>query len=96
MTKRISREIRIGSKVALTGQFLRATGQFTGPDGHARWTVLDVDRDFVTVDEPRDWREWLSQEEFDALPERAQRIAEHRRFRRGNLYVVGTLDSRNA
>jgi hypothetical protein len=29
----------VGSKVRLTGSFLRSTGQFAGPEGQARWIV---------------------------------------------------------
>jgi len=90
------RDIVVGSVVALTGKFLRSTGQFTSPDARKRWTVTLIDGDFISVDEPRDWRETFSPEEFSTFSERDKFIVSHRRFHRGNLYVHGTLDSRNA
>lgn len=90
------REIVVGSVVALTAKFLRSTGQYTSPDARKRWTVTHVDGDFISVDEPRDWQDTFSPEEFATFSERDKFIVSHRRFHRGNLYVHGTLDSRNA
>ncbi len=90
------RDITVGSVVALTGKFLKSTGQFTGSDARKRWTVLFVDGDFVTVDEPRDWRLSFSEDEFNDLSDNDKFIVTHRRFNRSNLYVYGTLDVRNA
>jgi hypothetical protein len=90
------RDITVGSVVALTGKFLKSTGQFTSSDARKRWTVVLVDGDFISVDEPRDWKENFSAEEFETFSERDKFIVTHRRFHRGNLYVHGTLDVRNA
>ena len=92
------RKIEVGSKVALTGRFLKSTGQHTSPDAHKKWTVIYIDKSgmFVNVDEPRDWHEWYTQEEFDAMSDEDKLIVSHKRFHIGNLYVVGTLDVRNA
>jgi hypothetical protein len=90
------REIIVGSVVALTGKFLRSTGQFTSSDAHKRWTVTLIDGDFVSVDEARDWRETFAPEEFETFSDRDKFIVSHRRFHRDNLYVHGTSDARNA
>jgi hypothetical protein len=90
------REITVGSVVALTGKFLKSTGQFASADARKRWQVLFIDGDFVTVDEPRDWRASFSEDEFNELSDNDKFIVTHRRFHRGNLYVHGTLDVRNA
>jgi hypothetical protein len=49
----------VGSRVRLTGKFLRSTGQYTGQEGLSRWTVMAhpgckmCERgQFVAVDEP--------------------------------------------
>ena len=49
----------VGTKVRLTGAFLRSTGQVAGGEGERRWTVMPCDcvlcRDgFVAIDEPAD------------------------------------------
>ena len=47
-----------GSRVRLTGKFLRSTGQFLGSEGVSRWTVQDCDcpacrrGDLVAVNQP--------------------------------------------
>ncbi|HKW13091.1 MAG TPA: hypothetical protein VJS69_01255 [Candidatus Krumholzibacteria bacterium] len=48
----------VGTRVRLTGEFLHNTGQITGPEGLARWTVMPCDcslcalGNHVAVDEP--------------------------------------------
>ena len=63
-TKRGLRESEMvpGTRVRLTGAFFRSTGQVAGPEGAARWTIVDCpcvlcagrapSSRFVAVDEP--------------------------------------------
>jgi hypothetical protein len=92
----MKRSIQVGDTVAFHGEFLRNTGQFTGPDAHARWKVLVVDGEFLVLDEPRDPFETFTHEEFDTFEPDVQFAVSHRRVHRGNVYVVGRLDMRNA
>lgn len=79
-----------GTKVRLSGKFLRSTGQIAGSEGSKIWTVLHVVGSFVVVDEPRACLEDYTKAELAADPWLKWRcIAE------ANLTVVGQLDSRN-
>lgn len=49
-----------GTVVRMTGEFLRNTGQYTGPEGFNRWTIQACDcglcrvGPFVLTDQPRE------------------------------------------
>jgi hypothetical protein len=76
-----------GQRVRLTGQFLRSTGQFTGQDAHSTWTVLSLDSFACS----------LGTTTFVEVDERSCDMPDrNRRINAANLYVVGTLDHRNA
>jgi hypothetical protein len=82
------RALAIGDQVKLTGQFLKTTGQKRGGEGGKKWTVVACDcglcasRDYIAVDEKSSF----------AMPDEPQQ----RHLNAGNVYRVGTLDSRNA
>lgn len=42
----------IGDKVRLTAKFLRNTGQYTGSEPFARWTITGFSNGWAIVDEP--------------------------------------------
>ena len=59
----VNRILKPGDRVRLTGEFLRDTGQYAGPEGLARWKVMGCDcgmcvhgwshqHQFVAVNEP--------------------------------------------
>ncbi len=74
-----------GTRVRLTGAFLKSTGQQRGSEGASVWTVIGGDGDFVIVDEPFD-EEYRTMMWGD-LPE-AER-PKWRRFNKFNLEIVG-------
>lgn len=84
-------EIKVGDKVALTGKFLKSTGQHKGFEANKEWLVVGFwgEGRFAFVDEP------------PAFPEMFADLAEddparnYRSIAVGNLYKVGTLTSRN-
>lgn len=81
-----------GTKVRLTGYFLRCTGQVTGSEGQSRWIVvacacsLCKTGDYIATDEPsgRKAGEGHTQAELDSEPGLAWR-----HFAIGNLQIVG-------
>lgn len=73
-----------GQRVRLTGQFLRSTGQFTGQDAHSTWTVREVRNVSDTL-------VLCVVDEPSAYDPSKNRV-----IHAANLYVVGTLDHRNA
>jgi hypothetical protein len=87
------RSFEPGTKVRLSGKFLRSTGQLTGAAGLSSWTVLAPPNRFgwVLVNEP-------SSEPF-AMYSDDERRADPRLFWRRiaaeHLVIVGQLDSRN-
>jgi len=86
------RDMSPGTKVRLSGKFLRSTGQISGGEGSKVWTVLDApcsDR-LVAVDEERACPEDFTPEEYAADPS-----LKWRRIAKANLTVVGQLDSRD-
>ena len=60
--------IQVGDTVRLTAAFLRATGQYTGPEPFARWRVLQVNGSMVTTNEPRPDDGMFTPEELAADP----------------------------
>ena len=48
----------VGARIQLTGEFLRATGQFAGFESHSKWTVVACDcglcqkGPYIAVDQP--------------------------------------------
>jgi hypothetical protein len=80
-----------GDKVRLTGKFLRNTGQYTGPDAHGKWTVVEhqgcemcASGDFVAVNEKR-----------EPYPDEDPNIPRWRHINTGNLILVGKPDYSN-
>ncbi len=73
-----------GTKVRLSGVFLRNTGQMTGGEGLSKWTVVECDCSlcasgrFVAVDEPG-----------------GATLSGHRHFAEANLVQVGVPSIRN-
>jgi hypothetical protein len=70
-----AKRFAVGDLVRLTGSFLRSTGQYTGPDAHAKWTVQDhqgcrlcADGRFVLTNEPRQADDMFSAAEMAADP----------------------------
>jgi hypothetical protein len=86
-TKRGLKEIPpIGTKVRLTGAFLKSTGQQRGSEGVSVWHVIGSwGGDHVYVDEPLDPK--YVREMWGDLPE-AER-PKWRSFHKGNLQIVG-------
>jgi hypothetical protein len=89
------RAIQPGDVVKLTGTFLKNTGQRKGSEGAKKWTVRACDcplcsrGEFVSTDEKLS-SGWFTAEELAADPSLLWR-----HINKGNVYVVGTLDSRN-
>lgn len=79
---KVRRMVRVGDKVRLTGEFLRATGQAAGPEGASCWVVRAIDREWAVVDQPADVA-WYTAEELEADPS-----LRFRRIALGNLEVV--------
>lgn len=79
----------VGTKVRLTGYFLKCTGQQRGSEGVSRWTVtactcgLCASGRFVATDEPKD----TSVGYEDQTPE--WRANAKRHIAIGNLEIVG-------
>jgi len=80
----------VGSKVRLTGYFLKSTGQIKGEEGAKRWTVVDCGYDclcglggHVGVNEPTD----TSTGYDDIAPEVRAKMVRH--IALGNLELVG-------
>jgi len=83
-----------GTKVRLTGVFLRNTGQMTGDEGRKRWTVQSCEcglckcgkPGFVAVDEPH--QAALDPKGYeDVPPEKRAKMLRH--VACGNLEIVG-------
>jgi hypothetical protein len=76
----------IGDRVRLTRDFLRNTGQYTGPEGVSRWTVTGIDEYWVITDQrhtDQHIRETWTHDELAADPTLA-----YRRIHAGNLERV--------
>jgi len=78
------RDLKVGDKIKLTGQFLRNTGQHTGPGGLSTWVVQACDCDLCKTGR------------FVATNGDSYFTDGKRHFAKGNVYKVGTLDARNA
>ncbi len=76
----------VGTKVRLTGVYLKSTGQQRGSEGSSVWRVLGRSGDsFVIVDqELHDWRSMFSPAELAADPS-----LKWRRINKANLQIVG-------
>lgn len=96
MPSRLNAQMTPGTKVQLSGNFLRATGQTTGPEAASTWTVQDCScelcRDGVTVavDEPRSDLSYWSPEELVQMP-----YLKMRHIHRSNLVIKGSPSLRN-
>jgi hypothetical protein len=75
-----------GTRVRLTGYFLKATGQQAGGEGHKRWTVMPCGCElcrsgrFVAIDEP-------ATDFYDDVP--PEQRPKWRHVAIGNLMIVG-------
>lgn len=76
----------IGTKVRLTGTFLKSTGQQRGSEGASVWTVVgNWGGNYVYVDEPLD--DAYRAKMWGDLPESER--PKWRSFAKGNLQIVG-------
>lgn len=75
----------VGTKVRLTGIFLKNTGQQRGGEGASVWTVVGNEGNFVLVNEPHS--EEYRKQMWGDLPE-AER-PKWRAINRSNLQIVG-------
>ena len=73
----------VGTKVRLTGAFLKFTGQQAGREGSKVFTVKGGSGDFVIVDEEADTA-WFTPDEMAADPS-----LKWRRINKANLQIVG-------
>ncbi len=83
------RAFEVGSRVKLTGKFLRSTGQGRSSEARSVWTVTGFSGPWAITNEPTDTR-WFTPEELAADPTLA-----FRRIALANLCIVGQVDSRN-
>jgi hypothetical protein len=97
MTARTYPAIAVGAEFALTGVFLKNTGQIVGGEGLSRWrrqacdcglchggSFLASNEPHACQDDPRGYE--------DVPPEQRPKW---RHFNVANVYQVGRLDSRN-
>ncbi len=86
------RDFQPGTRVRLSGKFLRSTGQIAGGEGSKVWVVMDApcSERLVAVNEERSCPEDFTPEEYAADPS-----LKWRRIAKANLTVVGQLDSRD-
>jgi hypothetical protein len=98
-----TKKLQVGDRVKLTGEFLRNTGQYVGSEGLSEWVITechcdlcDTDR-FVATNQNANTFELIHRAALDkAIRESGSgRESLMRHFHAGNLYRVGTLDSRN-
>ena len=75
-----------GTRVRLTGSFLKSTGQQRGREGSKVFTVIGTSGDFVQVNEPLD--EEFRKKMWGDLPESER--PRWRTINRANLEVVGS------
>jgi hypothetical protein len=78
---KMKKSVSVGSRVRLTGKYLRSTGQQAGSEGAKKWTVLSLRDDYAEVDEPSSYP-WTA-EELAEDPSLA-----NRRINVGNLEVT--------
>ncbi len=78
----------VGTKVRLTGKFLRSTGQYTGGDANGKWLIVACDcalckgGEHCAVNEPAlDYGQW------DDIPKEERPRWRH--FAAANLEAVG-------
>ena len=98
------KKLQIGDRVKLTGEFLRNTGQYVGSEGLSEWVITECHCDlcdtgrFVATNQNAHTFELMHRSELDkSIRESGSGRESHmRHFNAGNLYRVGTLDSRNA
>lgn len=75
----------VGTKVRLTGKFLRDTGQQRGGEGASVWTVVGGSGSFVQVNEPYD--DEYRKQMWGDLPESER--PKWRSINKANLQIVG-------
>ncbi len=86
-----------GTRVRLTGKFLRSTGQMAGGEGLSKWVVQECDcrlckgGDFVRTDQPKQDAESMYT---------AAELAKHpslrwRHIAKANLCAIGEITTRN-
>lgn len=87
------RNFQVGSKVRLTGKFLKNTGQHRSPEARSTWTITGITSNGWAITNERLSDESLKMftaEELAADPSLA-----FRRIALANLHIVGQADSRN-
>lgn len=84
----------VGDKVRLSAKYLQSTGQYSGREAHAKWTVVEVgDHDMVYVDEPRHDLSYWTPEELKAMEVTyGGRTFVPRAINANNLKLVGKPD----
>ncbi len=96
MPSRLNAQMTPGTKVQLSGNFLRATGQRTGSEANATWTVQECPCELcqegvmVAVDEPKDDLSYWTEEELAQMP-----YLRMRHINRSNLVIRGRPSLRN-
>ncbi len=73
-----------GTRIKFTGKFLKNTGQQLGGEGQSIWTVVECDCGLCKTGD------------FVATNEKNYDDSGQRHIAKGNVYVYGTLDSRNS
>ena len=85
-----------GTKVQLSGRFLRSTGQQLGGEGQSKWIVEECPcricqtGDYLATNEEKEDVSYFDPEELKANPQLAKR-----HFARSNLVIVGKPSVRN-
>jgi len=86
-----------GTRVQLTGYFLKATGQQRGGEGSKKWKVVTCEcglcarGEFVAVDEPTSEEELRTTYADIPKADRAKHGILWRHINKGNLQIVGKL-----
>lgn len=92
-----SAKYTVGTRIQLTGQFLRSTGQIAGGEGQSTWVVqecacaLCLMGDFVRTDEPKEDLSDFTDEELVANP-----ALRWRHMHVANVCAVGEVTVRNS
>ena len=89
------RKFEVGSRVKLTGKFLKSTGQGRGSAGLDTWTITGFSNrgEWAITDEALDSSYVASA--FTAAELEADSTLRFRRIALANLFIVGQVDSRN-
>lgn len=86
------RDFQPGTRVRLSGKFLRSTGQLAGGEGRKVWAVLDIETaaHWIVVDEP------ACTDRYTAAELGKEPSLAFRRIAKANLVIVGQTDARDS